>query len=176
MASGRWRPVKVVGDLPEPAVDYSTMVHDAKRDRLLMLRTAYGKQPDGQVYELDLATMRVRTLDPTNRQAAAGRNYNIDRACYVPEADLMLLCTLLPAEGDGLRRHVAYDCARNRWVSLKIEYGSGERGPLAPTAVRRSVGLVYDARRNLLWGVDTHRLRVFVLRFNVDQTDLQPLR
>ena len=171
-----WRPVEVVGDLPEPAVDYSTMVLDAKRDRLLMLRTAYGKPPDGQVYELDLTTMRVRTLDPTNRQAAAGRNYNIDRACYVPGADLMLLCTLLPADGDGLRRHVAYDPAGNRWVSLAIACEDGERGPLAPTAVRRSVGLLYDARRNLLWGVDTHRLRVFVLRFDRDQADLQPLR
>jgi len=171
-----WRPVEVEGDLPEPAVDYSTMVYDAKRDRLLMLRTGYGKPPDGQVYALDLETMRARTLNPANREAAAGRKYTIDRACYVPGADLMLLCTLLPADGDGLRRHVAYDPAGNRWVSLAIAYEEGERGPLAPTAVRRSVGLVWDGRRNLVWGVDTHRLRVFVLRFDPEGADVQPLR
>jgi hypothetical protein len=171
-----WRRVEVNGDLPEPAVDFSTMVYDAKRDRLLALRTGYGKPPDGQVYELDLETMRVRALDPANQEAAAGKEYTIDRACYVPGADLMLLCTLLPGEGDGLRRHVAYDCGRNRWVSLRIQYEEGDRGPLAPTAVRRSVGLVWDGRRDLLWGVDTHRVRVFVLRFDPSTADVQPLR
>ena len=171
-----WRPVEIEGDLPEPAVDFSTMAHDAKRDRLLMLRTPYGKPPDGQVYELDLETRRVRTLDPTNREAAAGKKYTIDRACYVPGADLVLLCTLLPGEGDGLRRHLAYDCGRNRWVSLRIQYEEADRGPLAPTAVRRSVGLVWDGRRELVWGVDTHRLRVFALRFDAKTADLEPLR
>jgi hypothetical protein len=171
-----WRPVEVEGDLPEPAVDYSTMVYDAKRDRLLALRTGYGKPPDGQVYEIDLETKRVRALDPANQEAAAGRKYTIDRACDVPGADLMLLCTLLPAKDDALRRHLAYDCARNRWVSLRIQYEQGEREPLAPTAVRRSVGLVWDGRRDLLWGVDTHRLRVFVLRFDPETADVQPLR
>ncbi|MFO8012408.1 MAG: kelch repeat-containing protein [Phycisphaerae bacterium] len=171
-----WRPVQIEGHLPEPVVDHSTMVYDPKRDRLLALRTRYGKPPDGQVYALDLDTLRVRTLDPPNREAAAGRKYTIDRACYVPGADLMFLCTLLPAGGDGLRRHLAYDCARNRWVSLRIQYEDGERGPLAPTAVRRSVGLVWDGRRGLVWGVDTHRLRVFVLRFDAEAADVEPLR
>lgn len=171
-----WRPVEIEGHLPEPVVDHSTMVYDAKRDRLLALRTRYGKAPDGQVYALDLDTHRVRTLDPTNQEAAAGKKYTIDRACYVPGADLMFLCTLLPAGGDGLRRHLAYDCARNRWVSLRIQYEEGDRGPLAPTAVRRSVGLVWDGRRDLLWGVDTHRLRVFVLRFDAEAADVAPLR
>jgi hypothetical protein len=171
-----WRRVDIEGRLPEPAVDFSTMVYDAKRDRLLALRTPYGKKPDGQAYELDLEALRARPLEPVNRQAAAGREYTIDRACYVPGADLMLLCTLLPADGDALRRHVAYDCERNRWVSLAIGYESGERGPLAPTAVRRSVGLVHDGRRDLVWGVDTNGLRVFVLRFDAAEADVQPLR
>ena len=171
-----WRPVEVEGDLPEPAVDFSTMVYDARRDRLLMLRTGYGKVPDGQVYALDLATRRVRALDPSNREAAAGRKVTIDRACYVPSADLMLLCTLLPADGDGPRRHLAYDPAANRWVSLRIGYEKDDRGPLAPTAVRRSVGLVWDGERGLVWGIDTHRLRVFVLRLDSETADLEPLR
>jgi len=170
-----WRPVEVQGHLPEPVVDFSTMVYDARRDRFLMLRTPYGKKPDGQVYELDLNTMRARALDPVNRQAAASRGHAIDRACYVPGADLVLLCALLPGDGDGLRRHIAYDGAGNRWVSLTIEYERGKERPLAPTAVHRSVGLVYDARRNRLWGVDTNRLRVFVLRFDPDKADVQPL-
>jgi len=170
-----WVRVAVEGSLPEPAVDYSTMVFDARRNRLLMLRTDYGKPPDGQVYALDLETGRAGPLDPVNRRAAARFAYTIDRACYLPEADLMLLCALLPAGPDGRRRHIAYDCARNRWVSLRIDYEKDSRGPLAPTAVRRSVGLVWDGRRRLVWGVDTNRLRVFVLRFEPGEADVRPL-
>ncbi|MFW6125313.1 MAG: hypothetical protein ACOC46_04125 [Pirellulales bacterium] len=61
-------------------------------------------------------------------------------------------------------------------MSLRIQYEEGDRGPLAPTGVRRSVGLVWDGRRDLLWGVDTHRLRVFVLRFDAEAADVDPLR
>jgi len=108
--------------------------------------------------------------------AAAGVAYQMDRACYVPDADLMLLCTLLPGGEGGLRRHVAYDCERNRWVSLRINYETDKRGPLAPTAVRRSVGLACDARRRLIWGVDTNRIRVFVLRFDAKAAGIEAMK
>ena len=171
-----WEEVELKGDLPEPRVDHSTMVYDSKRDRLLLLCCDYGKKPNGQVWELDLATMAARTLNPVNMAAAAGGAYQIDRACYVPDADLMLLCTLLPdGEGD-LRRHVAYDCERNRWVSLRIDYETDKRGPLTPTAVRRSVGLACDARRKLIWGVDTNRVRVFVLRFDAKGAGIEAMK
>ena len=171
-----WMAVELKGDLPEPRVDHSTMVYDSKRDRLLLLCCDYGKKPNGQVWELDLATMAARPLNPVNMAAAAGRAYQIDRACYVPDADLMLLCTLLPGGDGDLRRHVAYDCERNQWVSLRINHETDKRGPLAPTAVRRSVGLVYDARRKLIWGVDTNRVRVFVLRFDAKEAGIEPMK
>ena len=171
-----WEAVELKGELPEPRVDHSTLVYDSKRGRLLLLCCDYGKKPNGQVWELDLRTMAARTLNPVNMAAAGGADYQIDRACYVPDADLVLLCTLLPGGEGDLRRHVAYDCERNRWVSLRINYETDARGPLAPTAVRRSVGLVYDARRKLIWGVDTNRVRVFVLRFDAKGAGIEVMK
>jgi len=175
-ATRAWAEVAVEGNLPDPAVDYSTLVYDAKRGRLLLFRTGYGKPYDGQVHALDLGDRTVRPLTPTNMAAAAGRAFTIDRACYDPASDLVLFCALLPAGGDGVQRQPAYDCGRNRWVSLNIRYEAGANGkPVAPTATRRSVGLVYDARRGLVWGVDTNRLRVYVLRFDGRSAEAAPL-
>ena len=171
-----WEAVELKGQLPEPRVDHSTMVYDSKRDRLLLLCCDYGKKPNGQVWELDLATMAAHTLNPVNMAAAAGKAYQIDRACYVPDADLMLLCTLLPGGEGDVRRHIAYDCERNRWVSLRINYGRDKRGPVAPTAVRRSVGLACDARRKRIWGVDTNRVRVFVLHFDAKGAGVEAMK
>jgi len=77
---------------------------------------------------------------------------------------------------DLLKRSAAYDCERNRWVSLRINYETDKRGPLAPTAVRRSVGLACDARRKLIWGVDTNRVRVFVLRFDAKGAGIEAMK
>ncbi|MBE3135324.1 MAG: hypothetical protein IMZ55_17800, partial [Acidobacteria bacterium] len=70
----------------------------------------------------------------------------------------------------------AYDCAGNRWVSLKVGYERTDGGkPLAPGAVRHSCGLVWDARRGIIWGVDTNRVSVYALRFDAARADVVPL-
>jgi hypothetical protein len=35
---------------------------------------------------------------------------------------------------------------------------------------------VYDARRKLIWGVDTHRVRVYVLRLDPAEADMAELK
>ena len=171
-----WQEVEVTGDLPEPAVDFSTVVYDSKRDRLLLFRTGYGKAYDGQAHALDLKDRTVRPLAPANMAAAGRRPFAIDRALYDPRGDLVIFCALLPADADGFQRTPAYDCAGNRWVSLKVGYERTDEGkPLAPGAVRHSCGLVWDARRGLIWGVDTNRVSVYALRFDATRADVMPL-
>jgi len=167
-AAGAWKDLAVEGKLPGPAVDYSAIAYDARRDRLLLIRSDYGKPFDGQVWAVDLKGLTAAALEPANRAAAASVTFTIDRACYEPEGDLMLLCALLPPEEDGSRRTPAYDCAGNRWVSLRIGYETADEGrrPRVPGARGRSCGLVYDARRKLVWGVDTNRVDVYALRLD----------
>ena len=165
-AAKAWAEVKVEGKLPPPSVDYSTAVYDSKRNRLVLFRADYGKAYSGQVWALDLKALAATELSPVNMAAAAATTFGLDRACYEPQADLVLMGTLLPPDADGAQRTPAYDCAANRWVSLKIGYevAGDKKTPQTPRG--HSSGIVYDAKRKLVWGVETGRVAVFVLRLD----------
>jgi hypothetical protein len=165
--------VPVRGKLPEAVVDNSTVVFDEKRNRLLFFRKPYGDEHryDGRVQTLDMETLEVGELTP----AGAGRAGDIPYLCQIrrdPRHDLLLVCGTLPPDGGaGLRRTPAYDCANDRWVSLKItgDDPSGEDGREV------SVGMVYDQQRNLFWATDAAS-QVFVLKLDPATADVRPLR
>jgi hypothetical protein len=159
----QWQEVKLAGDkLPGAVVDNSTVVHDAKRDRLLFFRKPYGEKQtyDGQVHEVEWQTGRVRTLSPKG-MAAAGSIPYLCQIRYDAGQDLLLVGATLPAGEKEMRRTPAYDCAGDRWLSLRI----GGEDPSGKTGRNVSLGLMYDARRRLFWAVDTHS-QVYVLRLD----------
>ncbi|MBY0523515.1 MAG: hypothetical protein K2R98_08945 [Gemmataceae bacterium] len=157
--------------LPGAVVDNSTLAYDAKRDRLLFVSKPYGDKTkfSGEVHALDLKTWTVSALSPKNMEAAAGMPY-LCQLRYDIENDLLLVGGTMPPGDDKLRRTPAYDCAGNRWVSLKL-VGDDPNGKSGRNV---SLGLMYDARRKLFWAVDTHS-NVFVLRLDPKTADVQPL-
>ena len=171
-AAKTWAEVKVDGKLPDPAVDYSTVAYDSKRNRLVFFRGDYGKKYTGQVWALDLKSLAATELSPVNMAAAAAKTFGLDRACYEPQSDLVLMGTLLPPEADGFQRTPAYDCAVNRWVSLRIGYEAAGDKKTPQTPRGHSSGIVYDAKRQLVWGVETGRVAVFVLRLDAAKADV----
>jgi hypothetical protein len=173
--TNQWVACKVTGKIPGASVDTSVSVYDSKRDRLIILAGAYGQKFNGQVHALDLKTLAAAPLAPTNMAAvAAVGGFGTDRACYDPENDLVLIGSLLPAGADGFSRTPAYDCAGNRWVSLKIAYlTSGDKKvPVTPRG--HSSGIVFDPKRKLIWGVDAG-CTVYVLRLDSKTADLVEL-
>ena len=52
---------------------------------------------------------------------------------------------------------MVYDCAKNRWILF-------DAGPLAAKMADRGIGLMYDARRKLVYAMDaggnTYALRI----------------
>ena len=169
-AASDWAELQVEGKLPGASVDFSTMVYDSKRDRLLIVRTGYGKGYDGQVYAVDLKGLAVAALSPANMAATGAVRFGLDRGCYDPGNDLFLLATLLPPDASGFQRTPAYDCARNRWVSLKLAYevGGHRKEPLTPRG--HSCGLMHDPKRKLIWGVDTDSTP-YVLRLDAPRAE-----
>lgn len=169
----QWLELPVQGRMPAAVVDHSVSLYDSRRDRLLMIQGLYGKPYSGQVWALDLKSLVVSELAPTNMAAvAAGPRFGIDRGVYDPGSDLIVLGTLLPPGTDGVQRTPAYDCAGNRWVSLKLNYSKKGDKPAVP--IGHSAGLMHDAQRKLIWGVDTDS-NIFVLRLDTASADLQPL-
>jgi hypothetical protein len=176
-ASGTWTRLELGGDkLPGAAVDNSTIAYDSRRDRVLMVRKPYGKAPyDGRVFALDLKTRSAAALSPAGMEHAH-RFAFIDRCAYDPENDLMVLASYLTDAGDHTPTP-AYDCAGNRWVTLDIQYGLGERYGRTTRAFPhgRSAGIVYDPARKLVWGTDTNS-QVYVLRLDPETAGVKPLR
>jgi len=174
---GGWVELEVTGDkLPGAYVDNSSIAYDSKRHRVLIVNTqGYGKPYDGRVWSLDLKTSVATELLPEGRQHAS-RLATVDKSCYHPGSDLLLMGTYLRNAGDHTPTP-AYDCARNRWVTLDIGYPAGKRSGRTTREFphRRSDALMFDARRDLIWGTDTDS-QVYVLRLNVDRSSLQPLR
>jgi len=167
-----WIQVELAGgELPGAVVDNSTVVYDSKRDRLLIAVKGYGREHvyDGQVYELDLKTRKARGLSPGGMAGAADIPY-LCQIRYDEANDLLLVGATLPPDGSGLRRTPAFDCAANRWISLRItgDDPNRERGRNV------SLGLMYDPKRKLFWAVDTNS-RVYVLRLDPKTADPQPL-
>ena len=176
-AAGTWAELQVTGKLPGASVDYSTVVYDSRRDRLVFFRAPYGKTYDGQVHALDLKTLAATALSPGNMAAAGPGAFPIDRACYDPESDLVLMAGLLPPVGGEPARTAAYDGAGNRWVSLNITCEIGKDAkPLTPRGPGHSSGLMYDGRRQIFWGVDTYHCQVYALRLDARRADVAAMK
>ena len=170
-AATEWKKLHVTGEkLPGSVVDNSTVIYDGHRDRLLFFRKEYGgKKYDGEIYALDMKSLAASRLSPAGREAAAAIPY-LCQIRYDPDNDMLLVGATLPPNADGLRRTPAYDCATNTWKSMKITGvdPSGKEGRNV------SLGLMYDARRNLFWAVDTHS-QIYVLRVDPKSADVKDL-
>jgi hypothetical protein len=172
LVSGKWAELQLQNGerLPTACVDSSTLTYDAKRDRLLFFRKDYGeKRFDGQVYELDWQSKKVRKLAPDGMDAAGAIPY----LCQIrsdPVNDLLLVGATLPPDTNGIRRTPAFDCAKNRWISLNI---AGD-DPSGKNGRNVSLGLMHDPKRNLWWAVDAAS-QVFVLKLDPKSVDIQPL-
>ena len=108
---------------------------------------------------VDLKTLSAEILNPAGMAGAGKMPGFLRETCYVAPQDFVLAGVTLPTDGDGLRWTPAYDCAANKWIACKIEGPN----PAGKDGRNVSLGLVYDAKRDLVWAVDT-RGGIFVLR------------
>ncbi|MFO7899963.1 MAG: kelch repeat-containing protein [Planctomycetota bacterium] len=159
-----WQAVKVTGaKLPSPAVDHSGMTWDSKRDRLILFPKKFG----GTLWALDVTTNKLSALKPAGDPAALKSITFWRELVYLPDADVVAVigATLPPADGEKLRRTLAYDCAGDRWLALTWT------GP-NPAGKGRNVsqGAVYDPKRKLVWATGA-RSQMWVLRPDVEAAE-----
>lgn len=166
--AGSWKQLATSGEkLGMPSCDRSGSVYDAKRDRVLFVKSARKVGFDGQVYALDLKTLALSKLNPAGREVA--RNVAggyVRETCYDRANDALVIGGLLAPGADKARPTLVYDCAKNRWLALKIT-GKNPADPRRRGGGRNvSQGLMYDAKRKLIWSTDTNS-QVYVLRLDV---------
>ena len=165
--------------LPAPVPDPATEL-PAGTDRAVAVLYDQPLAFTHELYPLwtDAYVQSLADPDLSGLEVIGAHNSWLDEAARVQRAirydaanDLLLVGGTLRPGPDGLRRTPAYDCAADRWISLRIagQDPSGKRGRNV------SLGLMYDTTRKLFWAVDTNS-RVYVLRLDPKTADPQPLK
>ncbi|MEX2215564.1 MAG: kelch repeat-containing protein [Phycisphaeraceae bacterium] len=167
-----WTELKLTGDkLRGSVVDRCGITYDSKRDRLVCFgKTSYGGKYDGVVYTIDLKSMTVKETTPPGAATMIALDF-LRETVYDPKADMIILGATFALDGEGPRQTPAYDCAAERWISFPL-VGTDPNGKEGRNV---SLGLVYDARRSLIWAVDTNS-HVYVLRFDRKNTVISELK
>ena len=150
-----WTEVKVAGEkLPGTSCDASSMCHDAKRDRLILVHSGL----KGDVIAVDLKALTAAKLAPKGMTGAAAGGI-FWRECVYDESNDAVVMAVGPKD----KPWPVLDCAKNAWVALKVAGSPG---------FGCSNGLMYDPARKLVLGVDTNSV---VHALKLDVTNGQPL-
>ncbi len=171
-----WKQLKVQGKMPGGGVDSSGLVYDPKRDRMLLATlNGYGKPFDGQLHALDMSTLQVAPLNPEGMNPAGKWSIFLREVAYHPESDIFLWPQRVNLDGKlSPDLYVAYDAARNRWVTAKLAVNQGD-GQFNPGAV--CTGMHWDAKRGLFWlGDASWNGAVWVLRFDLAKAETTALK
>jgi hypothetical protein len=151
-----WVQFAVKGKLAKPDIDRSGLTWDSKRRKLMILP----KKLEGDVLVYDPETGALERRTAKGKKNAPG-NYRDCR--YVASQDLIF-------EMMGS----AYIIEKNEWVKLPVDIAELAKGrrkkkgqSSRPAAASNSQGLVYDAKRDLLWAVNGYGNKgVFVLKLD----------
>ena len=143
-----WKEFKTTGEpLPSTVCDGSTITYDSKRDRLLFTTSVGTNGPHGQVWACGMKSGVVTKLNPEGMDRIKGSRFARE-SVYLPGSDLLMVGCLLPG---GKPSVPFYDGDANRWLVAEMTGAEFMNGGKPGSSV--DLGLVYDAKRDVVWGV-----------------------
>ncbi|MDD4889351.1 MAG: kelch repeat-containing protein [Phycisphaerae bacterium] len=153
---------------PPPAFgDRHGMTYDSKRDRVLIFH--FGVKDKKKIWACDLNTRAVKVLEPKNSDKfPMGANYARE-ATYLPDDDAVLICT---GVDKAAQRNLVYDCAADEWLEMPGAFAVDKTSRANP-GYGVSTGIEWDAKRKLLWLVQTDG-SVYAMRFDRKAAGLTP--
>ncbi len=145
-----WKKLPVTGKIP-PVIhgDCNNMTWDPKRKCVWMSATKSFSAGSGQMWKYELDGGKLTAMNPKGIERL-GWMSRIRETCYLPKQDLVLhnvFCN---------DRQVAYDPAKNRWVTLSIPQNIKGLGGVG-------LGMMYDPKRDLVWAAESQK-RMHVLK------------
>ena len=147
----KWKMLPTPGDaLPQTLTDGSTISYDSRREQLIMTTTAAGKEPKscGQVWSYAFKSGRVKMLNPAGMDSIQAVRFARE-AVYLPKHDCVMF-------GYHLGRQTVipfYDVAANRWQTAELPGSEFYARKTPGIGASVDLGLVYDPKRDLVWGV-----------------------
>lgn len=157
-----WHALPLKGKLFGPVVDNAGAAYDAKRDRMLFF--ARGEKNEQRLAAYDFASGEVSQLAAKGADNLAGDGrdkINFREGVYLPQDDLIMI---------GATGYF-YHCEKNAWYKATLE---SDKPPLTKEG-SYNIGVMYDANRKLVWGVNTHS-QVFVLKVDVKTAGLEEVK
>ncbi len=129
--------------------DRQGICYDSKRDQVLMFH--FKLKEKFQIWRCDLKTKKIDVLTPEGSTefpmaADMGRE-----ATYIPDYDVVYIPS---RAGKGVQVDLIYDIQNNRWLQMPATYATDKKGKFLP-AYGVSTGIEWDAKRKLLWLVQT---------------------
>jgi Galactose oxidase, central domain len=157
--------------LPHTAYgDRHGITYDSKRDRALIMH--FGHKQKYKIWAVDLKSKKVTVLEPKGSKSFP-MGLSMARECtYIPDFDQVIV----PARGSKgtPQKLMVYDCARDQWLKMPNPCSKPDkRGRIHP-GYGVSTGVEWDARRKLLWLVQTNG-SVYAMRYQPKSAGLQPI-
>jgi hypothetical protein len=149
----KWEAVASGPAVPVPAVDRgSAIVYDSSRDRFI-ITSDFGKKkedPTGRLWAVERESGKVTELNPAGRDRLDAPRFARE-AVYLPKADLVLFGALVKS-GEKLLVPF-YDPKRNEWLLADVPGSEVLNGGRKQAGAHVDLGLVYDAKRDLVFAV-----------------------
>jgi hypothetical protein len=162
-----WEKLPLTGcRLPEGGPDLHGMTYDSHRARLLL----FSRHAKGDVVAYDMKSGQAARLAPAGMAAQPAMSCR--EVVYLPQFDSVLVgCRVRDAR--AMMRWAVFDCEKNAWKAVLLSGDdpiSGPKGRAAQNAFSAELGLMHDAKRRLIWAVDSHT-NVFALRLDLKTAD-----
>lgn len=138
--------------------------YDSKRN-LVYLMNFVQKTNKNKIWAIDLKSKVVTILEPKNSDKFA-MEVSMARECtYIPEYDIVIVTT-------RPQKTLIYDCDKNEWHEM-AEPGVLDNKNVAIPGYGVSTGVEWDAKRKLLWLVQTNGA-VYTMRLDMEKIEYSP--
>lgn len=138
--------------------------YDSKRNCVYILNFKQ-KENKNKIWSVDLKTKTVTVLEPKNSDKFP-LDANMARECtYIPDYDIMIVPT-------SPQKTLIYDCDKNEWHEM-AEPGTLNKQNVAEPLYGVSTGVEWDAKRKLLWLVQTNGA-VYAMRLDISTIEYKP--
>ncbi|PCJ61297.1 MAG: hypothetical protein COA79_06870 [Planctomycetota bacterium] len=148
----KWLKLPLKGSLPDLRIDGTAAVYDSKRNQMIMITSVGLRNPNlpskGQIWVYDFESGIAEKKNPKGwDKFKTGRGPR--EGVYLPKQDLAFFG--INISRDGKTHMPFYDPKANAWFSAEIP--SSNFVGLSDRSGNVDLGLVYDPKRELVWGI-----------------------
>lgn len=167
--SKKWEPIPLEKGSPFPKAahgDEAALEYDSKRDCMWFFTAKGYRKFTGNVMRYDFKTKIMETVAAKNRATIGSKMRNLRETAFIAKQDIVLFNSFF--RQDGKVYQLVFDPEKSSWavlpISIKSKAAKKDLGGV-------SLGMMYDAKRNLVWAMSVRR-NMYVFKPEFPKADL----